>query len=177
MSKAKVRTLRALVRIRIRRQEAFDRACVEAQSELKIAILAAEDAGRVLSDAEENTSAQNLKIEQMTTSGNRFQIGHYLDQQDYLSTLQQEAQRLGEEDERANEAVQAQAEVLRQARSAAAHNIHQRERLEEQLAKTTQAMDCADLDQQDEEAEEAITARLRRQHAKTQAESAPGDHA
>lgn len=176
MSKGKVRTLRALVRIRLRRQEAFDRTCVEAQLELKQVTLALEEAGRAVHAAAENTATQHAKIEQLTTSGARFQIGHYLEQQDYLSNLQQEASRLTHSEDQARVAMQDQTDVLKQARRVAAHNTHQRERLEAQLEQTLQTMDCAELDRQDEEAEEAITARIRRQQEKIQAESARGDH-
>ena len=176
MSAAKTRTLRVLVRIRTRRQESLDEACVDAQLDLKKLTTACEEAAQRVGTAEASKAAQHEKIEQLTTSGNRFQIGHYLEQQDYLATLQGEAHKLMQAEEQAQKAMQMQAEVLKQARRAAAHNTHQRERLEEQLQKILQSMDSAELDRQDEEAEEAITARTRRQHEKAHAEALQGDH-
>ena len=176
MSARKVRTFQALVKIRLRRQETLDEVTANAQRELKRVSQAVKDASTAVSAADEEVSQQIARIDLMTALGSRFQIGRYLEQQDYLVTLIQEAQQRQSEEANALASMEAQTGILKRARAAAARNAAQHEKLAEKLKKTLQAIDCAQLDAQDEEAEEAIIARIRRQNQQMSEALLTDDH-
>ena len=128
-----LRAYRTLVKIRILRQKGLDQTREDTRLELLRLITLGDQAGVALADANEKVTSQIDLIERLTQSGNRFQIQEYLAEQDYQATLEaRSAIALGKK-EAAAAAVSQQEDHLRQARSACAANIRQRERLDEKI--------------------------------------------
>lgn len=168
--KMQLRAYRTLVRIRIQRQEALDRERTDAQAELARLGEAARETAQAFVTAQESVTGQVALLDRLTRSGNRFQIADYLAQQDYHASLEELAGQAHAENAKADAAVAAQQEVLRQARSAASMNLRQRERLEEKIRLILVQLDVAQMDAEDEEAEETVvTRKLGRARAKSDA--------
>jgi hypothetical protein len=159
MNKVKVRAFRALVKIRLRRQEGFDQARNAAQRELTRLLDEVQKAGQEVETAQTNVTRQTELIDDLTSAGRSFQIGNYLAQQDYHGTLQEKVRAAVSKETQCLSASDQQREVLNDARHAANRNLQQRERLQQKIAKILKEADQKQMDDQDEEAEESFVAR------------------
>ena len=159
MKNSTVHAYSTLVRIRVRRQEALDHACHAAQAALEERRAAARDTAHASSEAENNVHTQTRLIEHLTRPGSRFQIADYLAQLDYQTSLEKKVGLAHAENERADNAVKQQAQALQLARTNASMNMRRRERLEERIRTILLQRDIAQMDADDEEAEEAVVTR------------------
>ncbi|MBC7500357.1 MAG: hypothetical protein H7315_07655 [Herminiimonas sp.] len=177
MKNIQLRAYKTLVTIRMRRQESLDKARLEAQSELSRLAEAAEEASGEVDKAQEKVAAQVALINRLTQSGNRFQIADYLAQQDYQSALEADVVTSLSKKAEADGAVKAQEQVLQKARAAGSANTRQRERLEEKVRLIKLSMDVAQMDSEDEEAEEAVVTRKLIQKIRAAADRSVAGHA
>lgn len=159
MNNSKLRALKSLVRIRLRRQESYDKARSEAQQELARLSDAAAGATQAADLADELVSRQIDLIDNLTAAGSSFQINEYLAQQDYHETLREKAAAERVKETQCFAAVERQQAVLAEARRAANHNLQHRERLQEKVVAMLKEADTKQMDDQDEEAEESFVAR------------------
>ena len=159
MKNSPVHAYGTLVRIRVRRQEALDQACRTAQVALEERRTAARDTAHAFGEAANDVDTQIRLIERLTQSGNRFQIADYLAQLDYQASLEQKVGLARAENERAETAITEQTEALQQARADASMNLRRRERLEERIRAILLQRDIAQMDADDDEAEEAVVTR------------------
>ena len=169
MNASKLPVLRTLVRIRLKRQDVLDGFKIQAQDELRRRTEAVEAAATASSQGNDRRDLQIAKLEALTTTGARFQVGQYLAEQDFLSTLSEELLQLEARFAVAQTAVVDQHTVLKKAQVAASHNETQREQLKAKIASIIAKIDTAQMDRQDEEAEEAniVLTRRRQREANT----------
>ena len=177
MNADKLPALRTLVKIRLKRQAVLDGLKTQAQTELTRLSGALDSASAALAVGTELVAHQTEKLEAMTTAGACFQVNEYIAEQDFLGTLSAESAKLQSQLSVAESAVAKQEQVLKEARRAASHNEKQRVQLEERISSILAEIDVAQMDRQDEEAEEAnIILKRRRQQAANELGSA-SDHA
>ncbi len=159
MKNTKLRALRTLARIRLRRQEALDRHRVQEQLALASLVDAAQEKSEAVAAAKQDVINQIEKIAQLLVSGNRFQVADYLGQQDYQAWLQAKVVTAQSKQTEAQAAVTRQEEVLHQARVACARNRDRCKRLDDSIRQIGIDIDVAQMDSDDEEAEEATVNR------------------
>jgi len=159
MKKAELNAFRTLIRIRKRRQESLDKVRVEAQHELTRLMETVSEAEQIRLEAEERVVTQTRLIDKLTEPGSKFQIADYLSQEDYRTFLQQKAVVEQTNVNQAKAAVVQQETVLANARIAAATNARQQERLEERVEAIVAEINVKKMDDEDEEAEEAVVTR------------------
>lgn len=155
MNASKLPALRTLVRIRLKRQDVLDGLKSHAQDELKQRMKMVDAAATALSQGNDRLDLQTTKLETLTTAGARFQVSQYLAEQDFLSTLSTESLQLEAKLTDTHAAVASQHIVLKKSRTAASHNETRREQLEAEIVSILARIDIAQMDRQDEEAEEA----------------------
>lgn len=159
MKKAELHAFRTLIRIRKRRQEGLDRLRIDAQHELTRLMQAVEEAEQIRLEAAQRVTAQSRLIDKLTEPGSKFQVADYLAQEDYRTLLEQKAVVEQTNVNQARAAVVQQETVLASARKAAATNTRQQERLEERVKAIVAEIDIKKMDDEDEEAEEAVVTR------------------
>jgi nucleoid-associated protein YgaU len=161
LKKNQLKSFRTLLALRTRRQDGLDRARTEARLECERLTVLAQDAATAIVTAQEGVDRQIDLIDRLTQSGNRFQIADYLAQQDYRTVLEEKVGVARNEAAQADAAVQQQTEVLRQKRTIAARNVKRCERLTQKIADGMKKLETEQLDNEDEEAEEAVVTRKR----------------
>lgn len=159
MKNSKLRAYRTLALIRSRRQETFDRQRVQEQATLAGMVEAAHEKADAVEQAVQKLDDQVARIAGLLVSGNRFQVADFIGQQDYQAWLEAKVTAAQAEQAQADAAVSAQQEVLQQARAAAARNQERRKRLDENIRQIGIDIDIAQMDSDDEEAEEATVTR------------------
>lgn len=159
MKNNKLRALRTLANIRLRRQDQLDRQRASEQATLASLVLAAMEKEDAVTVARQEVVDQIARIAELLRSGSRFQVADYLGQQDYQAWLEGKAVAAQAEKERADHAVTQQQEVLQQARAAAGRNLERRKRLDDSIRQIGIDADVAQMDSDDEEAEEATVTR------------------
>ena len=177
MKNVELRAYRTLVRIRIRRQEALDKARMDAQQELLRLNGTVKEKSQERDDANERVASQIQLIDELVQSGQQFQIADYLAQQDYQSSLEEIVRSCVSAVEEANANVTAQERVLAEARQVANANADRRLRLEERIRKILIDIDVRQMDGEDEEAEEAVVMRKLMKKIATSREAVADDHA
>lgn len=167
MNANKLPALRTLVKIRLKRQEVLDGLKIQARAELDGFMESRDSAATALDIGTGRVEQQAAKLEALTKAGASFQVSEYLAEQDFLDTLSAESALLQSKLTAAELAVVNQDRVLKEARLAASRNEKQREQLLEKIASLLAEIDIAQMDRQDEEAEEAniVLTRRRQQEA------------
>ena len=176
MKNAELHSYRTLVRIRMRRQEALDKARSDAQQELQRLVAEVEEKLQELGDADERVASQVRLIDDLLQSGREFQIADYLAQQDYQASLEEISRNCAAAHEQAMAQVASQQQVLEEARLAANANVERRQRLEERIRKILVDIDVRRMDSEDEEAEEAVVMRKLMKKIVAVQEAAASDH-
>lgn len=161
MSRLEIRALRSLIKISFRRQENLDKVRLQANEELIRLSELAQQCTLEVENAAERVMIQTMVIDKMVTSNSRFQVGDYLAHQDHQATLQEKMGLAHDSQTKAETAVSRQKEVLDAARRAADKNLKQRERIQEKLNALLEKINVKNMDDQDEEAEEALASRKR----------------
>ena len=177
MNANKLPALRTLVKIRLKRQEVLDGLKLQAQEELKRLMESLDSAVTALDIGTGRVEQQAAKLEALTQAGARFQVSEYLAEQDFLGTLSDESAQLQSQLTSAEKAVADQDRVLKEARLAASRNEKQREQLMEKIASLLAEIDVAQMDRQDEEAEEANIVLTRRRQQEAADFGGASDHA
>jgi hypothetical protein len=162
----RLRAFNTLATIRLRRHEALERQRVQEQAALASLTAAAEEKAGATAQAQSNVAQQVDKIAQLLVAGNRFQVADYIGQQDYQAWLEAKLAAARAEQTQAEAAVTRQQDVLQQARLAVARNLAQQKRLEERIRQIRIDIDVAQMDAEDEDAEETTVSRRKLQAAK-----------
>lgn len=159
MKNNRLRAFGTLAAIRLRRHDVLERQRLQEQASCADLAMVAQEKAEAVALADGQVVEQVARIAQLLMCGNRFQIADYVAQQDYQAWLEKKADAARADQAQADAALSRQQEVLRQARAAVARNLAQRQRLEENMRKIRIALDAAQMDRDDEEAEEGSIVR------------------
>ena len=176
MKNIQLRAYRTLVRIRIRRQEALDQERIDARHVLQHLVGVVEEKLQKVEDSRERVTDQVSLIDDLLKSGRQFQIADYLAQQDYLASLEEVVKAGMIAYEEAVAQVAAQEQVVEDARIAANANADRRKTLEDRIRKILVEIDVRHMDNEDEEAEEAVVTRKLMKKIAAVQEATTGEH-
>lgn len=171
MKNPKLRAYRTLASIRLRRHDTLDRQRILEQTTLASLTETAQEKAMAVGMAEQNVTDQIARIANLLVSGNRFQVADYIGQQDYQAWLEAKVVSAQDEQAQADAAVTRQQEVLQQARKEVARNLDRHKRLEENIRQICIDIDVAQMDSDDEEAEEATVNRRKMQAVRAASEA------